>query len=113
LTLSRAGARYNSSIAMFRFALLFATLMTPLLAQEIRYPETRRSDHTDVYHGMTVADPYRWLEDDVRESAEVKAWVEAQNKTTFGYLETLPERESIRKRLEAEISILAFSVHAW
>ena len=49
---------------------------------------------------MTVADPYRWLEDDVRESAEVKAWVEAQNKTTFGYLETLPERESIRKRLE-------------
>ncbi|MBI1356642.1 MAG: prolyl oligopeptidase family serine peptidase [Acidobacteria bacterium] len=73
-----------------------------MLAQNpaIAYPETRRSDHTDVYHGMTVADPYRWLEDDVRESAEVRAWVEAENEVTFSYLESLPQREPIRKRLE-------------
>ncbi len=85
---------------MLRTALLLLICMNALVAQDIVYPETRRSDHTDVYHGMKVADPYRWLEDDVRESDEVKAWVEAQNKTTFGYLETLPQREAIRKRIE-------------
>lgn len=85
---------------MYRALLVLFTVMTPLLAQKIDYPETRRSDHTDAYHGMTVADPYRWLEQDVRESDEVKAWVEAQNKTTFSYLESLPHRETIRKRLE-------------
>jgi len=85
---------------MLRTALLVLISMNALIAQDIVYPETRRSDHTDVYHGMKVSDPYRWLEDDVRESAEVKAWVEAQNKTTFGYLEKLPQREAIRRRVE-------------
>ena len=46
-----------------------------------------------------VADPYRWLEDDVRESPDVAAWVEAQNKVTFGYLKQIPQREAIEKRL--------------
>ncbi|GAB4147573.1 MAG: prolyl oligopeptidase family serine peptidase [Planctomycetaceae bacterium] len=63
------------------------------------YPETRRVNHTDDYHGTKVADPYRWLEKDVREAPEVAKWVEAQNKVTFGYLKQIPERESIRKRL--------------
>ncbi|MBI5758199.1 MAG: S9 family peptidase [Planctomycetales bacterium] len=62
-------------------------------------PVTKRIDHVDEYHGTRVPDPYRWLEDDVRTSDEVKAWVEAQNKVTFGYLETIPQREKIRKRL--------------
>ena len=48
-------------------------------------------------HGTTVEDTYRWLED--LDSSETKAWVEAQNKTTFGYLEKIPQREKIRKRL--------------
>jgi prolyl oligopeptidase len=56
-------------------------------------------DHVDVYHGTTVRDPYRWLEDDVRQSKEVAQWVAEQNKVTFGYLESIPERETIRKRL--------------
>ena len=87
---------------MLRPVVLSIVLLTPMLAQEtaIQYPETRRIDHADVYHGVSVADPYRWLEDDVRESKDVKSWVEAQNKTTFGYLESLPQREPIRKRLE-------------
>ena len=51
----------------------------------------------DEYHGTKVADPYRWLEDD--NSAETKAWVEAQNKVTFGYLEKIPERAAIKARL--------------
>jgi prolyl oligopeptidase len=63
------------------------------------YPDTRRDDHVDVYHGTQVPDPYRWLEQDVRESREVADWVAAENKVTFGYLEAIPEREAIRKRL--------------
>ncbi len=61
------------------------------------YPQTRRGDQVDDYHGTKVADPYRWLED--TDSAETKAWVEAENKVTFGYLEQIPYRKDIRSRL--------------
>ncbi len=64
-------------------------------------PETRMIDHVDDYHGTQVADPYRWLEDDVRESEDVAAWVEAENVYTNAYLEQLPHREAIRERLTA------------
>ena len=66
----------------------------------IEYPVTEGSDHSDTYHGTVVADPYRWLEDDVRESDAVKQWVDRQNEVTFAYLETIEEREPIRARLE-------------
>jgi prolyl oligopeptidase len=89
---------------------LLATLISILLAgcsrdtpeanmQEINYPETAAVDHVDTYHGVEVADPYRWLEDDVRESSAVENWVSAQNDVTFAYLATIPERELIRKRM--------------
>jgi prolyl oligopeptidase len=67
--------------------------------QPIQYPESRRTDHVDVLHGVQVADPYRWLEEDARKSKEVEAWIEAENKVTFAYLEKIPEREPIRQRL--------------
>ncbi|AZI42404.1 S9 family peptidase [Deinococcus psychrotolerans] len=60
-------------------------------------PETRRSDHTDTYHGEIIADPYRWLED--ANSAETKAFVDAQNELTRTVLDALPEREQLRSRL--------------
>ncbi len=63
----------------------------------VKYPTTRKTDHTDSYFGTKVADPYRWLED--LDSPETKSWVEAQNKVTFGYLEQLPFRNKIRDRL--------------
>jgi len=63
----------------------------------LHYPVTRSTDQTDDYHGVKVADPYRWLEDD--NSAETKAWVEEQNKLTFSYLEKIPERAAIKERL--------------
>jgi prolyl oligopeptidase len=65
----------------------------------LKYPKTKRVNHYDVYHGVKVLDPYRWLEDDVRSSKEVAEWVEAENKVTEAYLGTIPERDAIRKRL--------------
>jgi len=65
----------------------------------IEYPQTRQGDQVDVYHGVKVPDPYRWLEADIRTSKEVADWVAAQNKVTFAYLEAIPERETIRRRL--------------
>lgn len=72
---------------------------TPLHAQLVRPPGTRTVPQVDTYHGVQVADPYRWLEND--NSAETKAWVEAQNAVTFSYLRSLPQREPIRQRLTA------------
>lgn len=65
--------------------------------EKLVYPETKKNDHTDNYHGTVVADPYRWLEDD--NSEETKAWVQEQNRITFGYLEQIPFREQLRERL--------------
>ena len=69
------------------------------MAESLTYPATKKTLQTDDYHGTQVADPYRWLEDDVRESEEVEAWVEAQNEVTFGYLKDLPHRQAIEDRL--------------
>ena len=63
------------------------------------YPHTKAVDQVDDYHGTKVADPYRWLEDDVRKSPAVAEWVEAENKVTFAFLEQIPERDAIKKRL--------------
>jgi prolyl oligopeptidase len=67
--------------------------------QPLTYPDTRRVDQVDDYHGTKVPDPYRWLEDDVRKSKDVADWVEAENKVTFGYLEAIPERDALKRRL--------------
>ena len=68
-------------------------------AAAISYPASATVDHVDTYHGAEVADPYRWLEDDVRESEDVSNWVGAQNNVTFNYLATIEERAIIEKRL--------------
>ncbi|MEM7500606.1 MAG: prolyl oligopeptidase family serine peptidase [Pseudomonadota bacterium] len=65
----------------------------------IQYPETAEVEQVDDYHGTQVADPYRWLEDDVRESGDVKQWVDRQNEVTFAYLETIEERAAIERRM--------------
>ena len=78
--------------------LLMGMLVNSAAWSQLVYPKTRQMEHTDIYHGVTVADPYRWLEDD--NSAETKEWVKAQNKVSFDYLETLPLRETFKKRIE-------------
>jgi prolyl oligopeptidase len=64
---------------------------------QLSYPQTAKINHVDNLHGLAVPDPYRWLEDD--DSAETKAWVEAQNKVTFAYLEQIPARARLKERL--------------
>jgi prolyl oligopeptidase len=63
----------------------------------ITYPPTKKSDTVDVYFGTSVPDPYRWLEDN--ESPEVAAWVEAENKVTFAYLDKISYRAAVKDRL--------------
>ena len=79
--------------------LLAAALCALAIAQEkLNYPKTANVSHTDNYHGVTVADPYRWLEDD--NSPQTTQWVAEQNKLTFGYLEKIPFRARLKERLE-------------
>jgi prolyl oligopeptidase len=63
----------------------------------LAYPKAKTVDQVDDYHGTKVADPYRWLED--TDSADTAAWVEAENKLTFSYLDKIPYRGAIRERL--------------
>ena len=65
----------------------------------MKYPETRRVDQVDEFFGTQVPDPYRWLEADVRESEEVADWVKQQNDVARKYLDAIPERPAIVKRL--------------
>lgn len=69
----------------------------PSTSQPLNYPKSRKADQVDDYHGTLVADPYRWLEDP--DSEETKAWVEAQNQVTFGYLSEIPTRETLKQRI--------------
>jgi prolyl oligopeptidase len=61
------------------------------------YPLCERCAHVDVLHGVTVPDPYRWLEE--LDSAQTRQWIEAENELTFSYLEQTPARDTIRQRL--------------
>jgi prolyl oligopeptidase len=69
----------------------------PPAAAMLTYPATQTVKQVDNYHGTAVADPYRWLENP--DTAETKAWVEAQNTVTFDYLKTIPQRQQIQARL--------------
>jgi len=82
------------------FTLVTFLYMTACNTKEtkIKYPETKKTDTVDLYFGTEVSDPYRWLEDDM--SDETKAWVEAQNKVTFSFLEDIPFRGKLKKRYE-------------
>lgn len=64
----------------------------------IEYPTTTKVDTVTNYFGTEVKDPYRWLEDD--KSPETEAWVKAENKTTYSYLDNIPYRDQLKQRLE-------------
>ncbi len=75
------------------------TFSQELASKQMKYPETLRGPDVDDFFGVKVEDPFRWLEDDVRESDEVSSWVEKQNKVTFELIENLPYRKQIESRL--------------
>lgn len=70
-------------------------------ADPLNYPQARRLDLVEEQFGVAVADPYRWLENDVRQDKEVHEWVNAENAVTQSYLATLPGREILQKRMAA------------
>lgn len=71
----------------------------PAEARAFAYPHTHKVDQVDDYHGTSVADPYRWIED--LDSEQTAAWVAAQNELTFGFLARIPARQDLRARLTA------------
>jgi prolyl oligopeptidase len=80
--------------------LALAIIFAPAAAQTAKklvYPESKKVEQVDDYHGVKIADPYRWLED--LDSADTHAWVEAQNNVTFAYLNDIPARAQIKQRL--------------
>src|SRR5438874_11053816 len=83
-------------LALFIFApcaLIFAT-DSP---SQFKYPPAPSSDQVDDYSGIKVADPYRPLENP--DAPESRQWIEAEDKLTFDFLKTIPERDGIKKRL--------------
>ena len=91
---------------------LACVLSTALIAQSdgtsIAYPKAKTVNQVDDYHGVKVADPYRWLED--TDSTETHDWVEAENKVTFSYLDKIPYRGAIRDRLQKLWNFERFTV---
>ncbi|MBC8143590.1 MAG: S9 family peptidase [Armatimonadetes bacterium] len=96
---------------MPRFTALIAVslslLAVPVRAQTPDYPVTKAGTQTDVYHGKTIADPYRWLEDD--NATDTKAWVEAQNRVSFDYLQKIPFRDKVTARYKALVNYPKYS----
>lgn len=77
---------------------LLTAAMPDLKAQSIAYPQTRKVEVTENYHGTRVSDPYRWLEDDT--AASVGEWVDNQNAVTDQFISKIPFVSKIKERLE-------------
>jgi prolyl oligopeptidase len=107
--------RHDEDDAMRRCLLLSFALLSTLSACQMQnttkpteksanamsvasgYPVAKTGNQVDDYHGTKVADPYRWLED--VDSADTRAWIEAENKVTFAQLSNVPGRDALKKRL--------------
>jgi prolyl oligopeptidase len=91
-----------------KLSLCFLFSSIAMQAQQLNYPNTRRDNSvSDTYHGNTILDPYRWLENDT--SAETGAWVKEQNKVTFDYLDKIPYRNKFRDRITELLNYPRFS----
>ncbi|AFY32622.1 prolyl oligopeptidase [Calothrix sp. PCC 7507] len=75
----------------------FLSQIMPDSPKRLAYPPSHKSNQVDNYHGVTVADPYRWLENP--DSPETKTWIDAENQVTAAYLEGIPARDKIKQRL--------------
>ncbi|MCK6499655.1 MAG: prolyl oligopeptidase family serine peptidase, partial [Nitrospira sp.] len=101
--MERNGSEPAAAMKVLDLLLAFVVLVTcscsptPVKKSSLSYPATRKDSVVDTLHGTAVPDPFRWLEDD--NSPETKSWVEAQNRVTFQYLESVPQRAAISNRL--------------
>ena len=84
-------------LTRFAVVLCLLAVITQQMITANKYPPSRKSEQVDDYHGVKVADPYRWLEE--LDSEETKAWVDAQNKLSFDYLAAIPARNSLKDRI--------------
>jgi len=83
-------------LAIFIAALILFSCSKP--EKKSIYPISSKGDVVDTLFGVAVADPYRWMENDT--TKEVADWVKGENEITFGFLNKIPYRETIKKRLE-------------
>ena len=85
----------------FRTSLLLLAIVAASMGAQTQspptYPSATRGNQVDVYHGVSIADPYRWLEN--TDAPETKAWVEAENRLSDSFLASIPERAAIKNRL--------------
>jgi prolyl oligopeptidase len=86
-------------LAAIAFTALPAQTGAPSDRVRPAYPATVRGDVVEEQYGERIADPYRWLENDVRRDTDVRAWVSAQNAVTNAYLSALPGRAAFRARM--------------
>jgi len=93
----RFPVRATSSFPLILFVSLAGILAAQTDGIPLVYPRAKTVEQVDDYHGVKIADPYRWLED--TDSADTHDWVEAENKLTFSYLDQIPYRGAIRERL--------------
>jgi prolyl oligopeptidase len=98
----RGRATLRNPIMRFRPFLRSLALLAaaaPVVAAQAppSYPETRKSGTVDTFYGLSVADPYRWLENTT--DPETQQWIAAENSLTFAYLAAIPRRAAIRERL--------------
>ena len=94
-------------------AAMLLAVSLPLHSQDskpIPYPETRRQDLVETQFGERIADPYRWLENDVRNDTEVADWVARQNRVTRAYLDALPQRAWFEARLRGLMNYERFGL---
>ena len=89
--------RYTLRSSLSLLSIIAATLGAQAQSPPLAYPSAARGTQVDVYHGVSVADPYRWLED--TGAPATKAWVEAENKLSDSFLASIPERPAIKYRL--------------
>jgi prolyl oligopeptidase len=91
------GNSWTKYWALWMASLVLSAEASDPTVRRLTYPETYRSEQQDDYHGVLVADPYRWLED--VDSQETRGWIQAQNAVTSAFLDGIDQRDAIRQRL--------------
>jgi prolyl oligopeptidase len=103
---------YHASVRlMIRGALFLLLTVGAVMAKNYEYPQAKKGDTVDDYHGTKVADPYRWLENS--DSPETIAWISQENALSLPYLAKLPDREDIQQKLTKLLKFERYTAPYW